>query len=280
MENTLRREFVQSTLLAMLAGGIAGSNALGQESESPEHMKQMPASWYGKETVAMLLYPGFTALDLFGPHHAFISLMGAKVLLVAKDNQPVESESKVKIHPHVTFDSCPEELTVFFVPGGTDGTLEAAKDHATRRFVADRGSKADWVTSVCTGSLVLGAAGLLKGYKATSHWMVRDELSLFGAIPVDKRVVVDRNRMTGAGVTSGLDFGLTLVKDLRGKEYAQAVQLFSEYDPQPPMDAGSPAKCPKELVTLLKETHVSFNEAIRKTAKDLMTATKELSDSK
>ena len=274
MESASRREFLQSTLLTMLAGGMAGSTAWAQQPDLPEHMKKLPASWHGNETVAMLLYPGFTALDLFGPHHIFISMMGAKVLLVAKDDQPVESDSKVKIHPHVTFDTCPEKLTVFFVPGGTSGTLAAAKDEATRHFVADRGGKAEWVTSVCTGSLVLGAAGLLKGYKATSHWMVREELALFGAIPVDKRVVVDRNRMTGAGVTSGLDFGLQLVKDLRGKEYAQAVQLFSEYDPQPPLDAGSPAKCPKELVTLLKETHLPFNSEVRKTAEAIMKSTK------
>ena len=274
MESASRREFLQSTLLTMLAGGMAGSTAWAQQPDLPEHMKKLPASWHGNETVAMLLYPGFTALDLFGPHHIFISMMGAKVLLVAKDDQPVESDSKVKIHPHVTFDTCPEKLTVFFVPGGTSGTLAAAKDEATRHFVADRGGKAEWVTSVCTGSLVLGAAGLLKGYKATSHWMVREELALFGAIPVDKRVVVDRNRMTGAGVTSGLDFGLQLVKDLRGKEYAQAVQLFSEYDPQPPLDAGSPAKCPKELVTLLKETQLPFNSEVRKTAEAIMKSTK------
>lgn len=264
-----RRDFLQSTLFTMLAGGVAGSTALAQQPNLPEHMKKLPAGWHGNETVAMLLYPGFTALDLFGPHHVFISMMGAKVLLVAKDDQPVESDSKVKIHPHVTFDTCPEELTVLFVPGGTSGTLAAAKDEATRKFVADRGAKADWITSVCTGSLVLGAAGLLKGYKATSHWLVREDLALFGATPVDQRVVVDRNRMTGAGVTSGFDFGLQLAMDLRGKEYAQAVQVFSEYDPQPPLDAGSPAKCPKPLVDLLRATHQPFNNDVRKMAAEV-----------
>ncbi|MFO0819106.1 MAG: DJ-1/PfpI family protein [Pirellulales bacterium] len=271
MTHDTRREFLQSTLATLLAGGIAQATlpAAGQQPDLPEHMKKLPAHWHGNETVAMLLYPGFTALDLFGPHHAFISMMGAKVMLVAKDEQPVESDSKVKVHPHYTFATCPENVTILFVPGGTSGTLAAALDEDTRKFVADRGSKAKWVTSVCTGSLVLGAAGLLEGYKATSHWIVREELALFGAIPTDQRVVVDRNRMTGAGVTSGIDFGLRLVKDLRGKDYAQAVQLFSEYDPQPPLDAGSPSKCPKELVTLLKETHLPFNEEVRKMARSV-----------
>lgn len=274
METEARREFMQSALVAMLAGGVARSNALGDQPDVPETIKKLHANWHGQETVAMLIYPGFTALDLFGPHHLFVSMMGAKVLLVGKSDQPVESDGKVKIHPHVTFDTCPDKLTVLFVPGGTSGTLAAAKDEATRSFLADRGGRAEWVTSVCTGSLVLGAAGLLTGYKATSHWMVRDELKLFGAIPVDKRVVVDRNRLTGAGVTSGLDFGLQLIKDLRGKEYAQAVQLFCEYDPQPPLDAGSPARCPREIVTLLRETHLPFNQEVRQTAEEIVKSAK------
>lgn len=226
----------------------------------------------GKETIGLLMYPGFTALDLFGPHHLFISMAGAKVLLVAKDDRPVETDSKVKIHPTATFANCPEKLSVLFVPGGMDGTLAAAKDEATRAFVADRGAKADWITSVCTGSLVLGAAGLLRGYQATSHWMVRDELALFGAKPVNKRVVIDRNRMTGAGVTSGLDFGLTLLKDLRGIDYAQGVQVFSEYDPAPPLDAGSPEKCPPAMVKMLREMHQPFNAAVRRLAEETQPA--------
>jgi len=112
----------------------------------------------------------------------------------------------------------------------------------TLAFVARQGATAKYVTSVCTGSLVLGAAGLLKGYKSTCHWASRDLLSAFGAIPVDARVVRDRNRFSGGGVTSGIDFGLTLLAEIAGDDVAQSVQLGIEYDPQPPFEAGSPAK--------------------------------------
>lgn len=271
MSQPTRREFLRTSLLAALTGGQTTGIAAAQSPDLPPHMKSLPADWHGDETVAMLIYPGFTALDLFGPHHFFISMMGARVLLVAKDDRPIETDSKVKLHPHVTFETCPEKVTILFVPGGTQGTLEAAQDAPTRRFLADCGARAEWITSVCTGSLLLGAAGLLRGYKATTHWLVRKELELFGATPVDDRVVVDRNRMTGAGVTSGIDFGLRLVSDLRGTEYAQAVQLFSEYDPQPPLDAGSPGKAPEALLRLLVETHRPFNEQVRKVAEAVMT---------
>jgi cyclohexyl-isocyanide hydratase len=114
---------------------------------------------------------------------------------------------------------------------------------------------------------LLGAAGLLKGYKATSHWITRDLLSDFGATPVDQRVVVDRNRITGAGVTSGLDFGLRMVKDLRSEEYAEAVQLFAEYDPTPPIDKGSQKKARPEISGLLMQMHEPFRELVRNLAK-------------
>jgi putative intracellular protease/amidase len=165
--------------------------------------------------------------------------MGAKVHLVAKTLDPVTSDTGVTITPTTTFKDCPHELTVLFAPGGTDGTLAAMQDAETRAFMADRGSRAKYVTSVCTSSLILGAAGLLQGYKATSHWAARDSLSDFGAIPIDARIVRDRNRITGAGVTAGLDFGLQMVAELRDQSYAESVQLLSEYDPHPPFNSGS-----------------------------------------
>jgi putative intracellular protease/amidase len=195
--------------------------------------------WLGNEQIAMLMYPGMTVLDLIGPQSMFGALMGAKVFLVAKSLDPVTSDAGVTIIPTATFETCPRDLTVLFTPGGVDGTLAAAADPETRAFMADRGARAKYVTSVCSGSLVLGAAGLLKGYKATSHWSVRDALAGFGAIPTDARVVRDRNRITGAGVTAGLDFGLTMVAELRDRTYAECVQLMSEYDPAPPFNAGS-----------------------------------------
>ncbi len=137
------------------------------------------------------------------------------VHIVAKSREPVVSDQKVAIVPSATFDECPKDLDIICVPGGTGGTLATMMDADTIAFLKDRGVRAKLVTSVCTGSLLLGAAGLLKGYRATSHWLTRESLGDFGAEPVDRRVVVDRNRITGAGVRAGLDFGLSIAKQLR-----------------------------------------------------------------
>jgi cyclohexyl-isocyanide hydratase len=155
----------------------------------------------------------------------------------------------------------PEALDVLFVPGGVPGTLTMMEDKEVLDFLADRGSRAKWVTSVCTGSLILGAAGLLKGYKATSYWATLDVLPTFGATPVKRRVVTDRNRITGGGVTAGLDFGLDLIARLRSPEYAQAVQLYLEYDPAPRFNAGSPAKAPREARAFMSEMFRGMNAA-------------------
>jgi putative intracellular protease/amidase len=264
-----RREMILSALAAALtpaAAVAAGDDAASQTKAHHEKLAKDHSSWMGNETVAMLLYPQFTALDFFGPHHMFGNLMGAKVMLVAETADPVASDMGVKIVPTTSFADCPEKLTILFVPGGTSGTIKAAESPTVRRFLRERGAKAEWVTSVCTGSIVLGAAGLLRGYKATSHWAARDQLALFGAIPVDARVVVDRNRVTGAGVTSGLDFGLSLVEKIRGTEYAQSVQLLSEYDPKPPLEAGSDKKAPKQVVAMMREMLGEFNVKVEQLA--------------
>ncbi|MDX2155763.1 MAG: DJ-1/PfpI family protein, partial [Hyphomicrobiaceae bacterium] len=148
-------------------------------------MSAFPPSWYGSEKIAFLLYPGFTALDVVGPHYMLASLMGAKVWLVAKTPGPVESDLKLAIHATASFEDCPADLDILCVPGGTNGTLEAMRDAETVKFLEDRGSRAKYVTSVCTGSMLLGAAGLLEGFKATSHWVTREVLRDFGAEPVD-----------------------------------------------------------------------------------------------
>jgi putative intracellular protease/amidase len=233
------------TLLALLAPFAAVGKSAEGETSSPAHpeqdhdMSSMPASWTRPDQIAMLVYPKMTALDLIGPQYLFASLMGSTVHLVGQSLAPVTSDTGVTITPTVTFENCPRDLTVLFAPGGTNGTLAVMQDAATLAFMADRGSRARYVTSVCTGSLILGAAGLLKGYKATSHWSARDVLADFGAIPTDARVVRDRNRITGAGVTAGLDFGLQMVAELRDANYAQNVELLCEYDPQPPFHSGS-----------------------------------------
>jgi cyclohexyl-isocyanide hydratase len=146
---------------------------------------------------------------------------------------------------------------VLFVPGGT-GAIAPMRDQETLAFLSDRGARASYVTSVCTGALVLGAAGLLKGYRATTHWSVLQVLARFGATSVRDRVVKDRNRVTGGGVTAGLDFGLAMVAIMRDRFYAQTVQLLLEYDPKPPFHAGSPLSAPDSVVAQVRDILASF----------------------
>jgi putative intracellular protease/amidase len=227
-------------------------------SEAMHDMSSMPAHWMGAEQIAFLIYPQFTALDMVGPHHMLAGLMGATVHLVAATREPVRSDTGLVFLPSATFEECPGDLDIICVPGGTRGTLAAMQDAATMGFLRDRGGRAKHVTSVCTGSLLLGAAGLLAGYRATSHWATKALLPIFGATPVDARVVQDRNRITGGGVTAGIDFGLTLVGRLRDRPYAEAVQLIAEYDPRPPFSAGTPETAPAEIRTLIDGMFVDF----------------------
>lgn len=188
----------------------------------------------------MLIYPGMTALDLIGPQQAFGYTMGTKVNLVWKTTDPVVSDTGVKITPDLALKDV-GAVDLIFVPGGGEGTIRLMNDTAVLDFLAEKGKTAQWVTSVCSGSLVLGAAGLLRGYRATSHWAVRDALPALGATLAAGRVVQDRNRITAGGVTAGIDFGLYIAGKLRGGDYGRAVELMLEYDPQPPFHSGSPA---------------------------------------
>jgi putative intracellular protease/amidase len=258
MTNT-RRDFLQALAAASVMAASAGSArtangseaGIGAESKPDHDMSAMPASWMGSDKIAMLLYPGFTALDLVGPQYMLGNLMGATLQLVARTRDPVMSDTQLAILPSATLDECVEDLDVLFVPGGSAGTLDAMEDETLVDFIADRGGRAKLVASVCTGSLLLGQAGLLKGYRATSHWVARDVLKAFGAIPVDARVVTDRNRVTGAGVSAGLDLGLSLIARLRDGAFAQAVQLLAEYAPQPPFAAGTPDTAPPEATKMI-----------------------------
>jgi cyclohexyl-isocyanide hydratase len=195
--------------------------------------------------IGMLLYPGLTLLDLIGPQTVFSWY--ANIHLVWKTRDLVLSDSGIAIQPSATFETCPRELDILFVPGGM-GQQAWGGDQDVLAFLADRGSRAEYVTSVCGGSIFLGAAGLLQGYKATCHWSAREALRTFGAEPVEARVVVDRNRITGGGVTAGIDFGLVLLAKLRGDEAAKLTQLAMEYAPEPPFDAGSPRTAGPALV--------------------------------
>ncbi|OYY92015.1 MAG: thiamine biosynthesis protein ThiJ [Sphingomonas sp. 28-66-16] len=190
--------------------------------------------------IAFLLFPDVTQLDLTGPAQVLSRLGNAAIDLVAKTIDPVMTDAGFALVPTATFDSAaPPHLLC--VPGGF-GVNDAIDDPATLDWVRTAAAGADWVTSVCTGSLILGAAGLLQGYRATTHWAQHQHLAAFGAVPVHERVVFDRNRVTGGGVTAGIDFALALTAAIRGEAHARLVQLSLEYDPAPPFDSGAPAR--------------------------------------
>ena len=253
---------------ALLAAAVARAEQEAAHTITADMMDRLGG--YRDGHLALLLYPQFTALDVFGPHHMFINLMGEQTHLVAKTPAPVPTDTGVLIQPTTTFADCPEDLLVICVPGGTLGTLAAMQDAETIAFLQDRAGRARWVTSVCTGSLVLGAAGLLRGYRATSHWLTHEILPDLGAIAVDDRVVVDRNRITGGGVTAGIDFGLSIIEALRGRDYAEMVQLFAEYAPAPPFDAGTPETAPPEATAVLVEMFEPFIAETREVARAAM----------
>ncbi|KAB1653828.1 DJ-1/PfpI family protein [Pseudoclavibacter chungangensis] len=189
--------------------------------------------------IVALVFPDVTQLDLTGPVQVLSRLPGAEIHLAWRDAEPVATDAGFRILPTTTFADTPP-ADVLFVPGG-DGVDPLLTDAETLAFVRDRAAGARAVTSVCTGSLLLGAAGLLTGRRATTHWASLPLLERFGAIPTASRVVHDGPVVTGAGVSSGIDFALTLAADLRGEDVAKRIQLAIEYDPQPPFDAGSPA---------------------------------------
>jgi cyclohexyl-isocyanide hydratase len=193
----------------------------------------------------MVLYPGFTLLDLAGPQTAF-GLNGTTHLLW-KTMDPVPTDMGISVNPTKTFADAPEDLDVLFVPGGF-GTVDAMQDPDIIEFLARAGKTARYVTSVCTGSVVLGMAGLLDGYRAATHWGFYKPLEALGAIPSHERVCVDRNRISGGGVTAGVDFGLTVIAEINGVRAAEITQLALEYDPQPPFSAGHPRSAKADII--------------------------------
>jgi cyclohexyl-isocyanide hydratase len=212
--------------------------------------------------IGILLFPDVTQLDATGPAQFLARLPGAKLHMIWKAMDPVPTDAGFSIVPTATFADCPE-LDVICVPGGF-GQVALMTDAETLDFLRRQAATARYVTSVCTGSLVLGAAGLLKGYRSACHWAWRELLSDFGAIPVAERVVRDRNRISGGGVTAGIDFGLTLAAELAGEEAAKSLQLGFEYDPQPPFDSGSPEKADPALVRRLREQLAPMLDVRRK----------------
>jgi len=211
--------------------------------------------------IGMLIFPRLTQLDMTGPYEVLARLRNTSVDLVSRTRDPVTTDRGMQIVPTVTYSDCPP-LDVVMVPGGP-GQQDLMEDEATLEFLRKQAASAKYVTSVCTGSLVLGAAGLLKGKRATSHWAAVDHLALLGAIPVREKVVVDGHIVTGAGVTSGIDFALTLATILEGEQTAREIQLQIEYDPDPPYNSGSPNTAAPAIVEAAKARLARLNEERR-----------------
>lgn len=199
--------------------------------------------------IGLLIFPDITQLDLTGPYEVFIKFPDATVHLIWKTRDPITVAGGMQILPTTTFAECPQ-LDIICVPGGA-GMNPLLNDEESLQFIRSQAPAAKYVTSVCTGSLVLGAAGLLKGKRATTHWMSHEMLAEFGAIPVHERVVRDGNILTGGGVTAGIDFALTLAAEELGPEAAKKIQLGIEYNPAPPFNAGSPESAGEEVVSAL-----------------------------
>ena len=201
--------------------------------------------------IGILVFPKVQQLDLTGPYEVLAALPGAQVHLVWKDLAPIASATGLELRPTTSFATCPA-LDVVCVPGGA-GINPLLHDTETLDFLRRQAEGARYVTSVCTGALVLGAAGLLRGKRATTHWSAHDLLSRYGAIPTEGRVVRDGNLLTGGGVTAGIDFALTLAAELSDPATAQGIQLSLEYAPAPPFDAGRPETAPPEVLAAVRQ---------------------------
>lgn len=209
--------------------------------------------------IGLLLFPRMTQLDLTGPFEVFAKMPAAEVLLLWKTLQPVEAETGLRMLPHATLRDCPR-LDVLCVPGGP-GVAALMEDNEVLEWLRAQALTARYVSSVCTGALVLGAAGLLRGKRATTHWASHDLLAELDAIPTKGRVVRDGNLFTGGGVTAGIDFALTMVAEIAGPETAQSIQLQIEYAPAPPFNAGSPDTAPATILSAVRQRNATTRAA-------------------
>ena len=214
--------------------------------------------------IGMLIFPRLTQLDMTGPYEVLARLPNTKVHLVAHTLDPVTTDRGMMIVPDITYAQCPQ-LDLVMVPGGP-GQQDLMEDAVVIEFLQRQARAAKYVTSVCTGSLVLGAAGLLKGKRATCHWAAMDHLKPLGAMPVNERVVIDGNIITGAGVASGIDFALAVAAILEGEEVARSIQLQIEYDPAPPFNSGSPKTASPATIQALRGRLAALNEQRREMA--------------
>ena len=237
-----RRELLE---LAALAGATAITPIIAR-AQTPA-----PAAAPNRTRIQMLVYPGMTLQDLVGPLQVWCAWPGAEIQFAWKSVGPVPTDSGLAVVATTSLADAWAAPDILFAPGGLLPTFDLLEDAEVIDFLRARGAQAKWVTSVCTGAVLLGAAGLLRGYKAATHWFARDSLALFGATPSNERWVIDRNRATGGGVTAGIDFGLAVLAQLAGPELARVVQLALEYSPRPPFRSGTPEEAePQTLATL------------------------------
>jgi cyclohexyl-isocyanide hydratase len=213
--------------------------------------------------IGFLVFPKITQLDMTGPHEVFARMPDREIHLVWKSLEPVTEAGGMRLLPTTTYAGCPQ-LDLICVPGGP-GMNPLLNDEETLAFVRRQAEGARYITAVCTGALVLGAAGLLKGKRATTHWTALPMLAAFGATPVDARTVTDGNVITGGGVTAGIDFALRIAADLLGEDAAKTIQLSIEYNPQPPFNAGSPAGA-GEAIVARQRAAAAQGQAVREAA--------------
>lgn len=209
--------------------------------------------------IGMLIFKDMTQLDFTGPYEVFSQMPGCEVKVIAATMEPIAARGGLKFLPDSTLADAPP-LDLVFVPGGP-GVGALMEDRSVLEFLRRQSAGAKYVTSVCTGALVLGAAGLLKGYRATTHWLSLDLLPVFGVTPLTERVVIDRNRITGGGVTSGIDFALVVAGEVCGADAAKQIQLLIEYNPAPPFDCGHPSTADKGIVDRVRDARAPMQAA-------------------
>lgn len=203
--------------------------------------------------IACFLYPQFTAIDMIGPVTAWQFVPGVQFEFIAAQKGPIATDSGLELVATHAYEDATRDPDVVFVPGGGLPTLEAMQDPALLAAIAKAGENAKWITSVCTGALVLGAAGLLRGYRSACYWHARPWLEKFGAIPDDRRVVIDRNRASGGGVTAGIDFGLRMAAQWGGEPAGRLIELVMEYAPEPPFRTGRPELADAQTLATAKQ---------------------------
>ena len=244
--------------------GALGGAALAGLLPRSRADAQTPVSATRKFSIGMIIFDQMTNLDFVGPNQVFGGAPNSKIHVIAKSLDPIVTDTGCRVLADTTFNDAPE-LDLIFIGGG-GGTTRLMDDPQVLDFLRSRAPRAQWITAVCTGTLVLGAAGLLRGYKATTHWTAIELLPVLGAQPIEDRVVIDRNRVTGGGVTAGIDFGLVILAHIWGTDVARRAQLILEYAPTPPFDSGSPKTASPGLVAAVLKSWTKILDGRRSAA--------------